>query len=118
MKFPIILICISNLVFSQENKSDCIENEKFKKYFFENISIAQKHGQLGEKNISKALDEINLYVNTDGFEIGVYAGIKYPSDEVCNKLIDNWIAWYEQNKCKNLKKHRKRFHRKDWSKNR
>lgn len=41
-KFKVLLfICISNFTFSQEKQDSCIENIRFKKYFFENISIVQ-----------------------------------------------------------------------------
>ena len=116
MKIVILIICVylSNFCISQVRKDNCKENLKFQRFFFENISIIKTYGKVGEKIVSKALDEINLYVKVGDFEILGYGGVRYNSDIICNELIKTYIEWYEQNKCRNLKKHRKKFYRVDY----
>lgn len=115
MKILLILIVfISNFSMSQEVQDSCKENLRFKKYFFKNISTVKEYGKVGEKWVSKALDQINLYVEVGDFEILGFGGIRYNSDEICDELISKYIDWYKQNKCRNLKRHRRRYYRDDY----
>jgi hypothetical protein len=115
----IVFVFMTNSVFSQIVKDTCEENLKFKNYFLNQISIIGIHSEENEKNYPRtildnefldALDIIDLYTPVTRELIYTYKGLGYLSWAFEEEKA-RWLEWYEQNKCKNIKKHRRRFYR-------
>ncbi|SRR5258706_15929803 len=91
--------------------TDCNENMTFKKAFFYNISIAEKYTLEHTKPIEhtietnyflKSLNFISKYTNVSMDKVSNYQ-IGYPTFEVFEIDKKEWIKWYNDNKCNNLK---------------
>jgi hypothetical protein len=105
------ILLISNGVFTQVKQDSCIENTKFKTFFYKNIKIVEDRNNYSRKVISKALQNLNYYVIITGFEKCEFAGITYGNETVFNEYKKTWIEWYEQNKCRNIKRRKSIFYR-------
>lgn len=84
------------------SNDDCIENKKFKKYFFTQVEYVQKNISVSQdKKFLNALIFIANYAPVSFEEMMNYGrtyGIRtLEKDEVM------WLKWYQENKCKNLK---------------
>ena len=84
---------------------------KFKKEFFDNISIVEKYtlertkgtGRTIETNtFLQSLNFISKYTKVSMDKVSNYE-IGYPSFEEFKKDKSQWIKWYSENKCNNLK---------------
>ena len=118
MKFITILhlIIYSSLVYSQETKINCIENQKFKQYYFENISIIEKYctdsilnKTISLKTVENALDQINKYTRVNYTRI-VFADWTIEEINYSQNEKQKWLDWYETNKCRNLKRNKIEFY--------
>lgn len=119
IKYISVYFLICSSCYSQVDSRLCIENEKFKTYFFSNISTIEKvildtnKYILSNKDIRKfhrSLSEINHYISTLEFVNYGYKGAVYPDSLEFFEYKKDWLKWYELNKCLNLKKHRKQFY--------
>ncbi len=107
----IFFLIISNGVFTQLKQDSCIENIKFRKFFYKNIKIVEDRDNYSRKVISKALQNLNYYVIITGFEKCEFGGITYGNEIVFNEYKNTWLEWYEQNKCRNIKRRKSIFYR-------
>jgi len=110
---PILLIFlfVSCTTTNKSKVSSCHENMKFKKSFFDNISIVEKYTlertkgtvrTIGTKDFLKSLNFISNYTKVSMDKVANYE-IGYPSFEIFEEDKDQWIKWYNDNKCNNLK---------------
>ncbi len=90
---------------------NCNENLAFKETFFSNIAIVQKHTEeqvnrskstISYKQFFKALTFIARY-STVSINIEKGSTAEYPDLQSFQSEKKEWLDWYEDNKCNNLK---------------
>lgn len=96
----LLFSCSSTKTFQAND--NCIENEEFKKYFFLNIeNIENNIVKTQDKSFKNSLIFLSKYVHVSFESTLNYANI-YPVDTF-KKDKENWLKWYELNKCNNIK---------------
>lgn len=81
---------------------DCIENIEFKKKFFYNIeNIENNITRHQDQSFKNSLKFLAKYVHVS-FESTLNYANTYPIGAF-KKDKENWIEWYEKNKCNNIK---------------
>jgi hypothetical protein len=95
----------------KEPSINCKENLKFKAKFMANIAIAEaytlgqginKASAVNDKQMSAALKFIARYALVS-IKTDIIKGIAYPDATAFAAEKANWLKWYEDNKCNNLK---------------
>jgi hypothetical protein len=108
MKNILFILIIVILFFSNcskkitQNKLDCHENASFKKMFFSNIDNIEKNVLTNQgDSFRNSLKVIYKYVHVS-FESMLNYNNSYPY-AVFKEDKENWLKWYELNKCNDLK---------------
>jgi hypothetical protein len=110
MKTKFIISSILLLLFIQcstpKNKvisSVCNENIEFKNIFMLNVTNVENYttGKGDRKKFDESLVFLSKYVHISYEETMNYAN-EYTNYSVFKKDKDNWLQWYEENKCKNI----------------
>ena len=123
LMFFIIISCNSAHIISKKkkkHKTDCVENEAFKKKFFSSIEYIDhihnyNYRQLDTLNFESVrvlIEEQNQKYNSALSFIGHYAHVSwekrlnydnsYPTDRDYQLDKEGWLRWYEENKCNNI----------------
>lgn len=97
VSFSILLGCKSQL-----NRISCNENEEFKTTFFRQINVIEYYIAEGRNRDQyiKALNFLATFSNVNFGSMYNY-GTTYPYI-VFLKDREQWLKWYENNKCNNL----------------
>lgn len=101
---PLVLSVIFSCSSTREYpaNSNCVENEEFKKCFFSNIDNIEKNiTKAQDQSFKKSLIFLSKYVHVS-FESTLNYANTYPVDTF-KKDKENWLEWYEKNKCNNIK---------------
>lgn len=83
--------------------TDCIENSKFKERYFSSIEKVDNYIlEKGDwKEYKKGLEFIAKYTKVSYDRMLNYNN-SYTSIEDYKRDKENWLKWYEENKCKNV----------------
>ncbi len=109
MKEKLIIVMLSLLSAYYSNGQNrkatdtCIENIAFRDTFFRSIENIENF-QLGKTNFgfTDGIDFLSNYVKVSTEEMLNYTK-KYTNYKVFKLDKDNWLKWYEENKCSNIK---------------
>lgn len=84
-------------------KNNCNENAEFKNVFMSHINDVENYtlGKGDRKKYDEGLEFLTKYVKISYEETANYANA-YTNYNVFKKDKDNWLSWYEENKCKNI----------------
>lgn len=84
-------------------KVNCNENMIFKKAFFDKINDVETYmlGKGNRDNFDNALKFLSKYVHVSYDNMLNFTN-SYTNLTSFNKDKDNWIKWYDSNRCKNI----------------
>ncbi len=111
LKLLFVCLFFTSCILANSSSANCNESRAFKRNFFYNISIVERHTlerkngllrTVNNKVFLKSLTFISKYVKVSmdeilNYEIGYPSIVAFEADKVI------WVKWYEANKCKNLK---------------
>ena len=82
----------------------CNENENFKKQFFQSIAAVENYmmGLEDKESYLESLNFIAKYTDVSWDKMLNYDS-SYPNFEEFLKDKKEWITWYDQNKCNNIR---------------
>lgn len=92
--------------------NDCKENRKFKRHFYAamarieeytQITVNGKEGRPDQIQFEKDIEKIAVYTRSVTQQLLMNFHFGYGSYEAFQNERANWIKWYEDNKCSNLK---------------
>lgn len=82
--------------------NNCIENANFKKAFFSNIENIENNISINQnESFKKSLRFLSKYVHVSYESTLNYANV-YTTDAFKTDS-EEWLKWYEENKCNNIK---------------
>lgn len=94
---PILISC----TILSKNKTGCIENEKFKREFFNQIKYIENNISTRQDSLFKnSLIFISNYTKVS-FQHMMNYSRTYPTG-IFKKDKEIWMKWYEENKCNNI----------------
>lgn len=101
----LILYIISSFLFIQCStlKPNCVENNEFKIIFMSHINEVENYtlGKGERRKYDEGLKFLSKYVKISYEETMNYNN-SYTNYNVFQKDKNNWLKWYEENKCKNI----------------
>ena len=85
-------------------KTDCNENIEFKNSFMSKISKVEEYtsGKGERSDFDNSLKFLSKYVKVSHEELMNYAN-EYTNLDVFSIDKNNWLKWYEENKCNNIR---------------
>jgi hypothetical protein len=96
----LLFSCSSTRTF--QTNGNCVENKEFKKCFFSNIeNIENNTTKTQDQSFKNSLKFLSQYVHVS-FESTLNYANTYPVGTF-KKDKENWLKWYEENKCNNIK---------------
>lgn len=96
----VVFISCSTLK-NDKQSMECIENDEFKKEFFNRINIVEQNLSLKQDSLFRSsLIFLSNYAPVSFYETMNYARVYPPQAFERDRKV--WIKWYEENKCKNI----------------
>lgn len=99
----ISIVCLRCASSDKVRANNCDENIGFKNVFMANISKVEEYvsGKGEREEFDNSLKFLSKYVKVSFEEMLNYSN-EYTNIDVFNKDKNNWLNWYESNKCKNI----------------